>query len=66
MDKRKKMGRFLKNRTWKSKLANRLKGNAEDVCQDYLRGTIDSNRPMHFSNSSYKETELRADHNLKQ
>ena len=44
------MGRFLKNRYWKSKLANRLKGNVEDVCQDFLQGTIDPSRPLHYAN----------------
>lgn len=41
MDKKKKTSRFIKNRNWKSKVANRLRGRALDICRDYLYGTID-------------------------
>lgn len=41
MDRRKKTTRFLKTRTWKSKIGNRLKGRALDICRDYLYGAID-------------------------
>lgn len=50
MEKRKKTTRFLKNRNWKSKIANRLKGRAEDVCRDYEFGAIDSQKPIHVTN----------------
>lgn len=48
MEKRKKVTRFLKNRNWRSKVANRLKGRVEDVCQDYLYGEIDCEQPVHL------------------
>lgn len=54
MEKRKKTTRFLKNRTWRSKVANRLKGRVEEVCQDYLYGAIDSDRPVHVTNGPKK------------
>lgn len=47
MDKKKKPTRFLKNRKWKSKIGNRLKGRAKDICRDYLYGTINPNWVAH-------------------
>jgi hypothetical protein len=40
MEKRNK-AKFLKNRTWKSKCRNRLKGRASEVIQDFDYGLID-------------------------
>jgi hypothetical protein len=48
MEKRKKSSRFVKNRVWKSKLRNKLKGKVEDICHDYFEGVIDHETPVHF------------------
>lgn len=37
----KKKHRFLKNRSWKSKFQNRLKGMPEEICRDFINGLID-------------------------
>jgi hypothetical protein len=50
MEKRRKVTRFLKNRNWRSKVANSLKGRAEDVCQEYLYGALDREQPVHVTN----------------
>lgn len=47
MVKIKKNARFLKNRNWKSKVANHLRGRPEEICQEYLRGVIDRFQPLH-------------------
>ncbi|MBY0515450.1 MAG: hypothetical protein K2P81_00975 [Bacteriovoracaceae bacterium] len=52
MDKKYKPYKLIKNRTWKSKLANRLKGKSDEICQDYLKGLIDSEYPIHVVESS--------------
>lgn len=44
---KRKSWKFLKNRTWKSKVANRLKGRVEDICRDYLNAIIDREKPLH-------------------
>lgn len=54
MEKRKKVTRFLKNRNWRSKVANSLKGHVKDVFEDYLYGAIDSNQPVHVTNGPKK------------
>lgn len=54
MEKRKKADRFLKNRLWKSKVANRLKGRVEDVCLDYHCGAIDREWPLHITDGPKK------------
>ena len=46
MEKRNKI-KFIKNRTWKSKCYNRLKGKPEEVCRDYFNGIIDKSYIMH-------------------
>lgn len=46
MEKRNKI-KFIKNRTWKSKCYNRLKGKPEEVCRDYFNGIIDKSYVMH-------------------
>lgn len=47
MEKMKKTSRYFKNRHWKSKIANRLKGRAQDICREYLYGAIDPNWAGH-------------------
>jgi hypothetical protein len=44
---RKTKWKFLKNRFWKSKCLNRLKGRASDICHDYLSGAIDRSYVLH-------------------
>jgi hypothetical protein len=41
MQKKSKL-RFLKNRTWKSRIQHRLRGRPEEVCTDYINGILDS------------------------
>lgn len=52
MEKRKPTVKFLKNRMWKSKIAHRLKGRVEDICQDFHFGIIDRDKPRHVIRDS--------------
>lgn len=56
MEKRKKPSRFLKNRIWRSKIANRLKGRVEDVCREYNNGVIDREWLPRVKNNSQRWT----------
>jgi hypothetical protein len=52
MEKKNKFNKFLKNRTWRSKIAHRLKGDPKEVCRAFLNGHIDKNRPLRSGGSN--------------
>lgn len=56
MEKRKRTSRFLKNRMWKARFSSRLKGKAEEVCQDYMNGMIEREIRIHVGNGPKVKT----------